>query len=36
MIIRIFAPHHDSVIYKPLQSAAYCHGGTDFQEKELF
>jgi len=35
MIVRMFAPHYDSLIDKPGQFAAYRRARTEIQQKEL-
>ncbi len=36
MIVRMFAPHYDSLLNKPPQFSAYRRARTDIQQKELF
>ena len=36
MIVRMFAPDHDSLLNKPRQFSAYGRARADIQQKELF
>ena len=36
MIVRMFAPHYDSLINQPGQFAAYRRARPDIQQKQLF
>jgi len=36
MIVRMFAPHDDSLLNEPGQFAAYRRARTEIQQKELF